>query len=142
MCSRSTQPRTSISLSFYALSVYLAGNIAPCWAQTNKLFQWGFANSVGPPLFLLSSTVTIALSPQSLSTTLPTCTNLPIIVKSYDPTTNSTHGTPPYYMIAFAIGGTPVTTLIGTDQGNLSWTVTQAVGSLLFTNCPTCELTQ
>jgi len=56
---------------------------------------------------------------------------LPIVVKSFDPTTNATQGTPPYYMIAFALGGTPVTTLIGSDESKLSWTVTQPVGSKL-----------
>lgn len=35
-------------------------------------------------------------------------------------------------MIAFAIGGTPMTTLIGTDENDLSWTVTQPVGSQLI----------
>jgi hypothetical protein len=34
-------------------------------------------------------------------------------------------------MIAFAVGGTPVTTFIGTDENNLSWTVTEPVGSRL-----------
>jgi hypothetical protein len=120
-------------LFLYMLSFYLASYIAPCRAQTNKLFQWEFATTVRLPLFFLpASVVTIAPFPQSLSTSLPTCLNLPIIVKSFDPTTNSTHGTPPYYMIAFAIGKTPITTLIGTDENNLSWTVTQPVGPFHF----------
>lgn len=110
---RSRTPRPAMSMPFYSLLLYLATCIAPCLAQTNKLFQWGFSSN-------------------SLSTSLPTCLPLPIIVKSFDPTTNSTHGTPPYYMIAFAIGGTPITTLIGTDENNLSWMVTHPVGSQLI----------
>ncbi|KAJ7143982.1 hypothetical protein C8R44DRAFT_564898, partial [Mycena epipterygia] len=30
---------------------------------------------------------------------------------------------PPFYMIAFAVGGAPTTTLIGTNESGLSWTV-------------------
>ncbi|KAF8970972.1 hypothetical protein BDZ97DRAFT_1410986 [Flammula alnicola] len=102
----------SISLPRLYLFWLLATFVSPSLAQTSKLFQWGFANT-------------------ALSTSLPTCVSLPIIVKSFDPTTNATNGTPPYYMIAFAVGGTPVTTFIGTDENNLSWTVTQPVGSQL-----------
>lgn len=31
-------------------------------------------------------------------------------------------------MIAFSVGGTPTTTLIGTDESNLSWTITEPAG--------------
>ena len=31
-------------------------------------------------------------------------------------------------MMAFVVGGTPVTSLIGTDENNLSWTVTEPAG--------------
>jgi hypothetical protein len=31
-------------------------------------------------------------------------------------------------MIAFVVGGTPVTTLIGTDANNLSWLVNEPIG--------------
>jgi len=133
----------SIYLSFCVLSFYLSSYIAPGRAQTNKLFQWQFATTVGLPLLSLPTSIVNIAPPQSLSTSLPTCINLPIIVKSFDPTTNSTHGTPPYYMIAFAIGVTPVTTLIGTDENNLNWMVTQPTGPLLFTTyCRTRELIQ
>ncbi|KAF9476296.1 hypothetical protein BDN70DRAFT_952076 [Pholiota conissans] len=84
----------------------------PALAQTNRLFQWSFAND-------------------ALSTSLPTCFPLQIIVTSFNTTTNDTIGTPPYYMTAFVVGGTPVTTFIGTDQNNLTWTVTEPVGSQL-----------
>jgi len=39
-------------------------------------------------------------------------------------------------MLAFAIGGTPITTLIGTDENNLSWTATHPVGASIFTLIP------
>jgi len=133
---RAARPAMPIPLSFYLLFVCLTTCIAPCLAQTNKLFQWQFASNVSLPLLILSLTliVTTALSlpPQSLSTSLPTCQSLPIIVKSFNPTTNSTRGTPPYYMIAFAVGGTPITTLIGTDENNLNWTITHPVGASIL----------
>jgi len=141
--SRTARPGMPIPLSFYLLSVYLATCIIPCLAQTNKLFQWQFATNVSLPLHsLLTFIVTTASSPQSLSTSLPTCQPLPIIVKSFDPTTNSTHGTPPYYMMAFAIGGTPITSLIGSDENNLSWTITHPVGASILTCYLAHQLTQ
>jgi hypothetical protein len=39
-------------------------------------------------------------------------------------------------MIAFNIGGTPITTLIGTDVKNLSWMATHPVGAYIFTLIP------
>jgi hypothetical protein len=59
---------------------------------------------------------------------LATCVTLPIVVTPLDTSTNSTPWTPPFYMIAFVVGGTPVTSLIGTDENNLSWTVTEPAG--------------
>ena len=56
---------------------------------------------------------------------------LGIVVKSANVTANSTDGTPPYYMISFAVGGTPMTTFIGTDENDLKWTVTQPPGKSL-----------
>ncbi|KAF8906975.1 hypothetical protein CPB84DRAFT_1675197, partial [Gymnopilus junonius] len=38
---------------------------------------------------------------------------------------------PPFYMIAFALNDTPATYFIGTDPTNLTWTVSQPVGSRL-----------
>ncbi|KAF8970977.1 hypothetical protein BDZ97DRAFT_1411532 [Flammula alnicola] len=92
---------------------FLVAFITPCLAETNKLFQWAFKDT-------------------SISSELPTCTAFSIVVKSFDPTTNATQGTPPYYMISFPVGGTPVTTFIGTDENNLSWTVTQPINSQLL----------
>jgi hypothetical protein len=142
--SRTARPGMPMPFSFYLLSVYLATCIIPCLAQSSKLFQWQFASNVSLPLHsLLTFILTTASSaPQSLSTSLPTCQSLPIIVKSYDPTTNSTHGTPPYYMISFAIGGTPITSLIGTDENNLAWTITHPVGASTLTCYPVYQLTR
>ncbi|KAF9039345.1 hypothetical protein BJ165DRAFT_381908 [Panaeolus papilionaceus] len=82
-------------------------------AQTNKLFQWQFSNN-------------------ALSTSLPTCLGLNIIAKPFDVNTNATNGTPPFYMISLAVGGTPQTSFIGTDENNLLWTVTHAPGTRLI----------
>lgn len=67
---------------------------------------------------------------QALSTSLPTCLGLNIIAKPFDVNTNATNGTPPFYMISLAVGGTPQTSFIGTDENNLLWTVTHAPGEL------------
>ncbi|KDR84615.1 hypothetical protein GALMADRAFT_56300, partial [Galerina marginata CBS 339.88] len=61
------------------------------------------------------------------SPALPTCTPLKISVHGLSPNVM-----PPYYMMAFAVDGTPVTTPIGTDENNLSWTVTHPTGSRLI----------
>ncbi|KAF5313832.1 hypothetical protein D9619_013011 [Psilocybe cf. subviscida] len=61
---------------------------------------------------------------------LPTCVPLQIVVKPFNATGNN--GVPPYYMISFPIGGTPMTTPIGSDPNNLSWTVTHPAGSQLL----------
>ncbi|KAJ7143975.1 hypothetical protein C8R44DRAFT_601861 [Mycena epipterygia] len=37
------------------------------------------------------------------------------------------HGVPPFYMIAFAVGGAPTTTLIGTNESELKWKVDHPV---------------
>lgn len=53
-------------------------------------------------------------------------------MKPFNVKLNNTSGVPPYYMIAFATGGTPSTTLIGTNNRTLSWTVTEPVGTQLM----------
>ncbi|EDQ99111.1 uncharacterized protein LACBIDRAFT_335331 [Laccaria bicolor S238N-H82] len=102
-------PRSSSALQLPALFV-LTITFTSTFAQTNRIFQWQFANNV-------------------LSTSLPTCVPFSIIVKPFNVKLNNTSGVPPYYMIAFATGGTPSTTLIGTNNRTLSWTVTEPVDS-------------
>ncbi|KAJ6589093.1 hypothetical protein B0H19DRAFT_1102891 [Mycena capillaripes] len=85
--------------------------IVPCHAQTSKIFQWGFKDNVSP--------------------SLPSCKSLGITVKPFNTSVNS-HGVPPFYMMAFAIDGTPVVSLIGTDESNLAWTVNQPIGTQLL----------
>ncbi|KIJ94066.1 hypothetical protein K443DRAFT_111102 [Laccaria amethystina LaAM-08-1] len=87
----------------------LSAIFTPARAQ----FQWQFNNSVA-------------------STSLATCVSLPITVKPFNTSVSNSSGVPPYSMMAFAIGGTPTTTLIGTDASSLSWTVTQPVGTRLM----------
>ncbi|KAJ7839928.1 hypothetical protein B0H14DRAFT_1063842 [Mycena olivaceomarginata] len=70
-------------------------------------FEWGFS--------------------QTVSTSLPSCQTFPITA---DPLT--AHGVPPFYMIAYAVGGAPITSSIGTNESNLSWTVTHPIGTQLL----------
>ncbi|KAF9565450.1 hypothetical protein CPC08DRAFT_720534 [Agrocybe pediades] len=93
--------------------LFVATLVGRCLGQTNKIFQWQFKDT-------------------ALATSLPTCVSFPIVVKPFDPTKNNTQGTPPYYMMAFAVNQTPITSLIGTDPDNLSWTVTHPAGSKLL----------
>ncbi|KAJ7119480.1 hypothetical protein C8R44DRAFT_788157 [Mycena epipterygia] len=113
--SDSSLPRTTMNfgpvatlLTFLLLSCV----ITPCRAQTSKIFQWGFSGN-------------------ALSTSLPSCRTFGITVKPFT-AGNDTHGVPPFYMVAFAIDGTPSTTLIGTSEDNLNWEVNQPVGAQLL----------
>ncbi|EJD00482.1 uncharacterized protein FOMMEDRAFT_159184 [Fomitiporia mediterranea MF3/22] len=45
---------------------------------------------------------------------------------------SSSHGTPPYYMMAWKSNGIPTVSSIGSNRNNLSWTVNQASGSSLL----------
>nr|GAT54395.1 predicted protein [Mycena chlorophos] len=100
----------SSSLSFLFTFMFLACAVTPAAAQTNKIFQWQFS--------------------QSLSQSLPSCRALPIEVSPFT-SGNKTLGVPPYYMMSFPINnmGTPHPTLIGTGQTGLSWTVDQPIGA-------------
>ncbi|KAJ3514254.1 hypothetical protein NLJ89_g2478 [Agrocybe chaxingu] len=53
---------------------------------------------------------------------------------SRNPADDDDEGVAPYYMTAYVLGGTPVTTLIGTDDDALSWTVNAPVGSQVVLN--------
>lgn len=81
----------------------------------SRQFQWQFTND-------------------GLGASLPTCLSLGIRIKAFNPTLNDTYGIAPFYMIAYAVGGTPTTTLIGTDNVTLSWAVTHPVASELILN--------
>ncbi|KAE9399681.1 hypothetical protein BT96DRAFT_1101665 [Gymnopus androsaceus JB14] len=76
----------------FGLYTTVNGQIPP---DTN-LFQWKFSNNF-------------------LSTELPSCDTLPVIVSAVN-VTNQTHGVPPFYMIAWEIGGTPSSSLLGLDE--------------------------
>ncbi|PPR06300.1 LOW QUALITY PROTEIN: hypothetical protein CVT26_005132 [Gymnopilus dilepis] len=86
-------------------------------AQTQQtgLFQWSFASN--------------EVRYQDLTNTVPSCDSVPIVIIPMNSTTLG--ATPPFYMISFALGGIPVTSFIGTDPNNLTWTVVQPVGSQL-----------
>jgi len=83
---------------------------SPVVAQKSFLYKWRFQDT-------------------SIQDSIPACQRLPIVVTSFDTTTNSTKGTPPYYMLAFPNGGTPSTTLIGTSDTDVSFTVNYPVGT-------------
>ncbi|KAJ7902712.1 hypothetical protein B0H14DRAFT_3422187 [Mycena olivaceomarginata] len=100
--------------TFFFTFLVLSCAITPSYAQTSKIFQWGFAGSE--------------------FSSLPSCRQFGIVVKPFNPA-NNTHGVPPFYMMAFPTAGgpgTPSTTLIGTDESNLTWTVNQPVGATLL----------
>ncbi|KAF9476290.1 hypothetical protein BDN70DRAFT_183212 [Pholiota conissans] len=91
----------------------LSACVASISAQTSFLYKWSFQDT-------------------SIQTTVPTCTRLAINITSFDTTTNSTKGTPPYYMTTYAIDGTPSTTLIGTKESDVSLIVDYPVGTLVL----------
>ncbi|KJA15469.1 hypothetical protein HYPSUDRAFT_48401 [Hypholoma sublateritium FD-334 SS-4] len=74
------------------------------------LFRWAFEDS-------------------TISTQLATCSPNAINIIEVNATAPPM-GVPPYYMISYAVGQTPVTSLIGSD--NLVFTVTQPAGSQLL----------
>ncbi|KAF7346713.1 hypothetical protein MSAN_01809400 [Mycena sanguinolenta] len=79
------------------------------YAQTAQVYEWGFTGD------------------QMVSTSLPSCRNV-----SLEANSRTANGTAPFYMMAFPVGGTPSTSFIGTDQNNLTWTVTYPVGTQLM----------
>ncbi|KAJ7623831.1 hypothetical protein B0H17DRAFT_1188268 [Mycena rosella] len=60
---------------------------------------------------------------------LAACATIPLGVFSGS---QQSTGVPPYYMMAFPVSGTPMTSLIGTDASALEWTVAFPVGTLLL----------
>ncbi|KAJ7813931.1 hypothetical protein B0H14DRAFT_2182083, partial [Mycena olivaceomarginata] len=58
-----------------------------------------------------------------------TCQTFPIAV--YNLSTHA-HGIPPFYIMAFPVGGSPITSFIGTDPSNLTWTVRHPAGTRLL----------
>lgn len=100
-----------MSLGFFLVPLLLFLRVS---AQTSELFQWAFSNNF-------------------LSTSLPSCQNFSITVKPYNPANDTTglfHA--PFYMIAFEVGGTPRTTLLGVENDNLNWLVDHPVGTQLL----------
>ncbi|KAJ6470553.1 hypothetical protein DFH09DRAFT_1294352 [Mycena vulgaris] len=85
----------------------LAIGILGIRGQPSQMFEWGFT--------------------KTFSTSLPSCRNF-----SIEASPRKAHGIPPFYMIAFAVGGKPSTTFIGTNESNLWWTVRHPVGTQLL----------
>ncbi|KAJ7851030.1 hypothetical protein B0H14DRAFT_2762350 [Mycena olivaceomarginata] len=76
--------------------------------QTTQRFEWWFSGD------------------QALSTSKPSCGSFSIGADA-----RTADGIPPFYMTAFAVGGTPSTSFIGTNESNLTWTLTHPVGTQL-----------
>ncbi|KAJ7143981.1 hypothetical protein C8R44DRAFT_973745 [Mycena epipterygia] len=74
-----------------------------------QVFEWGFTGA------------------QASSPSLPSCKALPVTADSL-----IANGVPPFYMIAFAVGGAPTTAFIGTNKSDLKWTVDHSVGTRLL----------
>lgn len=132
-------PQISNSFHLNLLHWTLLAFVVQSSAQTYPaLFQWSFDNSVSErvlPQFLFnlfpdfsSFLFSRFYFSQIFSSSLPTCVPLPIVVKPLGSSTNQILGTPPYYMTAFVVDGTSVTTLIGIDPDDLSYTVTERNG--------------
>ncbi|KAJ7495063.1 hypothetical protein FB451DRAFT_362507 [Mycena latifolia] len=85
------------------------GGLPGIYAQPGPTFEWGFTGT------------------QASSTSLPSCQSLPI---QAGPLT--ANGIPPFYMIAFAVDGAPITSFIGTNESNLTWQVRHPVGTKLL----------
>ncbi|KAF8152345.1 hypothetical protein B0H34DRAFT_677721 [Crassisporium funariophilum] len=77
--------------------------------MTSGTFQWKFAND-------------------NLLNSLPTCVSFPLEVGVL----MANMAMAPYYMLEFAVGGTPVTTLLGREASSLNWKITQPVGTKLL----------
>jgi hypothetical protein len=106
---------TAVSFLFLLLSILgLVKTVDAQMPPDNNLFQWKFSNNF-------------------LGTDLPSCMDLPITVEPVN-ATNITHGIPPFYMIAWEVGGTPRTTLLGLNESSLSWTVDHPIGTSLMLN--------
>ncbi|KAF5378925.1 hypothetical protein D9757_008740 [Collybiopsis confluens] len=108
------RPRSRSIASFLLLSLGLTRTAYAQMPPDQNLFQWKFANNF-------------------LSYSLPSCQTFGIIVEPVN-ATNLTQAFPPFYMLAWEIGGTPRTTLLGTDNSSLSWQVDHPVGTSLMLN--------
>ncbi len=104
------------------------------------LFRWAFQDKVR--VFCATRSNLCCLQrftrvEQTLSSQIATCspTVIDIIQVNAD---NASDGRPPFYMISYAVGGTPVTSLLGSDESNLVFTVTQPSG--MFTSRPTVAM--
>ncbi|KAJ7644953.1 hypothetical protein FB45DRAFT_1053576 [Roridomyces roridus] len=102
MVSSSSRYRTLLVLGGVLL---LAAQVVDAQEQ---VFEWGFTGD------------------GAVSTSLPACSTLALEADA-----RAANGTPPYYMTAFAVHGTPLTSFVGTDENNLSWTVRHPVGAQL-----------
>ncbi|KZT01644.1 uncharacterized protein LAESUDRAFT_752523 [Laetiporus sulphureus 93-53] len=82
------------------------------WQPPYHAFQWTFGNNY-------------------LETELEECQNMTIVVESLS-SNSSELGVPPYYLIAFELGGVPTTRMVGPDASKLYWQVGHREGSMLM----------
>ncbi|KAJ6502911.1 hypothetical protein C8R47DRAFT_218951 [Mycena vitilis] len=88
------------------LGLFLLAGFTGVDAQAK--FEWGFT--------------------QTTSTSLPSCQTLLLSADGL----SGNNGVPPFYMIAFPIDGTPMTSFIGTNESGLSWQVQYPTGQSPF----------
>lgn len=102
---------------FYGLSWLTIGVVAQ-----QSSFQWGF-NDVC--LLLLATQLNIDLLFQWTSTTLPQCQPLALFVNEKIGTVKPS---PPYYLVAYELGGSNTVNYVGNQVGSLSWAVNHPAG--------------
>ncbi|KAJ7491859.1 hypothetical protein B0H11DRAFT_2008144 [Mycena galericulata] len=110
--------RPSLLFSWVATTLASGAGIGAAGAGSGLLppradiqtYNWGFTGS-------------------NTGSNLAACATIPLGVFSGS---QQSTGVPPYYMMAFPVSGTPMTSLIGTDASALEWTVAFPVGTLLL----------
>ena len=113
--------RSGSLLTFFSLSQLLVH----CWAAES--FSWTFGDSVSPTV--LNYLHSKAHFSQFAYAEFQECQTLPVLVSSTNVSNPGAIGIPPYYMLAFELGGVPTTSMIGADLNNLQWQVNHARGT-------------
>ncbi|KAJ7676634.1 hypothetical protein DFH06DRAFT_611904 [Mycena polygramma] len=95
-------------LSLQSIGIVLLASLSGVKAQAS--FVWGF-----------DQTVTSLPS-------LPSCQTLPLWAAA----NGAGNGVPPFYLMAFPVGGKPITSFVGTNASDLSWQVQFPTGTQLL----------
>ncbi|KZT05298.1 uncharacterized protein LAESUDRAFT_750736 [Laetiporus sulphureus 93-53] len=100
--------------SFVLCLLALQACVLLCCAQSlvNRTFQWSFGKNF-------------------LETALEECQNVTVVIEPLS-SKSSEMGVPPYYLIAFELGGVPTTRMVGSNASELYWQVGHREGSALM----------